>query len=102
VSERDQRPESIEDYGSADCSVHVQFTEVFNASEASLIKLEDVFLFIISISLEYLYMTYLHSNSDILHGLIQHADPEFGMVPLQIEYEPSNKSDIPIFQFPDV
>jgi hypothetical protein len=101
MSERDQRPESIEDDGSADCSVHVQFTKVLDTGKASLIEFEDVFLFI-SISLNDLYRTHLHSNSDILHGLIQHADPEFGMVSLQIEYEPSNKSDIPIFQFPDV
>jgi hypothetical protein len=101
MSKRDQRPESIKDDSSADCSVHVQFTKVLDTGKASLIEFEDVFLFI-SISLEYLYMTYLHSNSDILHGLIQHADPEFGMVSLQIKYESSDKSDIPIFQFPDI
>ena len=47
-------------------------------------------------------MTYLHSDSDILHSLIHHADPEIRMISLQIEYESSNKSDIPIFQFPDI
>ena len=46
MSKRDQRPESIKYNGSADCSVHVQFTKVFNAGKTSLIELEDVFLFI--------------------------------------------------------
>ena len=52
--------------------------------------------------LKYLNMTHLQSDPDILHGLIQHANSEIRMISLQIEYEPSNKSDIPIFQFPDV
>jgi hypothetical protein len=101
MPKRDQRPESIEDDSSADCSVHVQFTEVFHASKTSLIELEDVFL-LVRMASRAIYMTYLHSNSNILHGLIEHADPEFGMISLQIEYESSDESDIPIFQFPDI
>jgi hypothetical protein len=101
MPKRDQRPESIKDDSSTDCSVHVQFTKVFDTSKTSLVELEDVFL-LVRMASRAIYMTYLHSNPDILHGLIQHADPEFGMVSLQIKYESSNESDIPIFQFPDI
>jgi hypothetical protein len=66
-----------------------------------LIELEDVFL-LFSIALSTDYVTYLHSNPDILHGLIEHADSEFGMVSLQIEYESSDESDVSIFQFPNI
>jgi hypothetical protein len=53
MSERDQGPESIKDDSSTDCSVHVQFTKVFDTGKTSLIELEDVFLSI-SISFKYL------------------------------------------------
>jgi len=66
-----------------------------------LIELEDVFLSI-SWALETDHVTHLHSDPDILHGLIQHTNPEIGMISLQIKHESSDKSDIPIFEFPDI
>lgn len=66
-----------------------------------MVELENVFLSI-SLASRIDGVTHLHANPDILHGLIQHTDPEIGMISLQIKDESSDKSDIAIFEFPNI
>ena len=46
--------------------------------------------------------THLHTDTDILHELVDYRDAEYGMIALEIVHQSSQERDVAKLDFPDL
>ena len=85
MSEGDQRPECIKDNAATDEPVDVQLAQELHRRDPALIHAIQV---------------RLEPAADILEDLVDDADRERGVVPLQIIREHREHGDVPVLELP--
>lgn len=85
MTECDERPQHVENNARAQKAVIVQFSEVFDRRDPSLVGAVNV-----------LFQT----PPDIFQDLVNNRDDEVGVIPVQVIRKHCHKPDIAIIEFP--
>ena len=80
----DERPERVENESRADKTVDVEFAQILDCRDPSLVRA--------------IYILF-KPTSDVFQHLVDHSDREFGVVSLQIIGEHCEQSDVAITEF---
>jgi transglutaminase-like putative cysteine protease len=84
VPKGDKRPERVENKSRANKTVDVEFAQILDRRDPSLVRAVYVLL---------------KATSNVLQHLVDHSDREFGVVPLQVICEHCEQSDVAKTEF---
>jgi hypothetical protein len=85
MSERDERPERVEDQARADETIHVELAQKLDRCHPALVHLVDILL---------------EPATDVLQDLVNDADGESRVVALEVVSEHREQAHIPILDLP--